>query len=48
MTNPVTSDRQAYRIFATLNQRGKNLADSDLIKNYLLEMSDQVLKCTSS
>jgi hypothetical protein len=36
----VDSDRRAYRIFATLNQRGKNLADSDLIKNYLLETSD--------
>ena len=38
----VDSERKAYRIFATLNQRGKNLADSDLIKNYLLEMSDDV------
>jgi hypothetical protein len=36
----VDSDQKAYRIFATLNQRGKNLADSDLIKNYLLETSD--------
>jgi hypothetical protein len=41
MVITVDNDRQAYRIFATLNQRGKNLADSDLIKNYLLEMSDQ-------
>ena len=31
---------KAYRIFATLNQRGRGLADSDLIKNYLLETSD--------
>ena len=38
----VDSERKAYRIFATLNQRGKNLADSDLIKNYILEMSDSV------
>ena len=38
----VDSERKAYRIFATLNQRGKNLADSDLIKNYILEMSDVV------
>ena len=36
----VDSDRKAYRIFATLNQRGKSLADSDLIKNYLLETGD--------
>tara|TARA_Y100000590_G_C15705779_1_gene1008566 strand:+ start:62 stop:1750 length:1689 start_codon:yes stop_codon:yes gene_type:complete len=37
--NPITVDskNKAYRIFATLNQRGKNLSDSDLIKNYLLE-----------
>lgn len=33
----VESDEYAYRIFETLNTRGKSLAYSDLIKNYIVE-----------
>jgi len=36
----VDSEQQAYRIFATLNQRGLDLSIADLVKNYILEKSD--------
>lgn len=39
MTITVGSEQDAYRIFATLNQRGLDLTIADLVKNYILEKS---------
>lgn len=37
----VDNEQYAYRIFATLNQRGLDLSIADLVKNYLLEIGGQ-------
>lgn len=38
--NIIDTPERAYRIFDTINNRGIGLAESDLVKNYLLEQID--------
>jgi uncharacterized protein with ParB-like and HNH nuclease domain len=39
--NIIDTPERAYRIFDTINNRGIGLAQSDLVKNYLLEVIDR-------
>lgn len=43
----VSDEHHAYRIFATLNQRGLDLSIADLVKNYLLEMGGKLNMITN-
>ena len=38
--NVLPNKQRAYRIFETINNKGKNLNENDLVKNYLLEQID--------